>query len=400
MKTQEADARTINLAGRQRMLSQRIAKALYMNSLQKNGPSYELEKENVKDLMDQWKQSHLNLMGSTAEFSDNHQKLDSLFNDVDTHLMEVVNATNALAIDTNEESRKTLLQMVNHSEALFLNGMEQIVKEYQRLSEKKVKRTESVTFWLAFLALVILISEFLFILTPLFKKLEKDNRLLLENNRRLSDFAQIASHNFRAPVGNIKMLMHLYGRTEDETEKGILIEKVTQSTNRLSATMDALTDSLKVQSDHGQKLEQIKFNTVYQNVLPSFEQWIENEEAKITVDFSGLPSIRFSKIYLESIFTNMISNALKYKSPDRKLELHIKSYEKRGRKQLVFSDNGLGIDLKQHGRKIFGLNKVFHRHPDSKGVGLFMTRTQIETLGGKITVESEVNVGTTFIITF
>ncbi|MGS0528198.1 ATP-binding protein [Zobellia nedashkovskayae] len=91
---------------------------------------------------------------------------------------------------------------------------------------------------------------------------------------------------------------------------------------------------------------------------------------------------------------------MKYKSPERVPEIEITSKLDNGKIILSFKDNGLGIDLEKHGHKIFGLNKVFHNHPEAKGIGLFMTKTQIEAMGGKITVTSKVNEGTTFSVHF
>ena len=99
------------------------------------------------------------------------------------------------------------------------------------------------------------------------------------------------------------------------------------------------------------------------------------------------------------IFLNLISNAIKYSSPDRIPEIDIASNLVNKKIMLTIKDNGLGIDLKKHGHKLFGLNKVFHRHPNAQGIGLFLTKAQIETMGGTIYAESEVNIGTTFYIT-
>ena len=122
--------------------------------------------------------------------------------------------------------------------------------------------------------------------------------------------------------------------------------------------------------------------------------------AKISSDFTAAPTIMYSKVYLESIFLNLVSNAIKYKAEDKTPEIFIKATVENGVQKLSFKDNGLGINLVRHGKKIFGLNKVFHRHPDAKGVGLFMTKVQVEAMGGKITVESEVNEGSIFTIKF
>jgi signal transduction histidine kinase len=110
--------------------------------------------------------------------------------------------------------------------------------------------------------------------------------------------------------------------------------------------------------------------------------------------------MKFPKMYLESIFYNMISNALKYSKADVPPVINISSRAVDDKIIITFADNGLGIDMKRHANNIFKLNHTFHTGFDSKGIGLFMTKTQIETFGGKISVESEPNVGTTFTIVF
>lgn len=99
---------------------------------------------------------------------------------------------------------------------------------------------------------------------------------------------------------------------------------------------------------------------------------------------------------MESIMLNLLSNSIKYSSPERTAKIHFYTEIKNNTIMLVITDNGLGIDLEKHGHKLFGLNNTFHRHVDSKGVGLYMTKIQIEAVGGSITVESEVDRGTTF----
>jgi len=113
-----------------------------------------------------------------------------------------------------------------------------------------------------------------------------------------------------------------------------------------------------------------------------------------------MPEIEYHKTYLESIFLNLVTNAIKYRSPDRNPEIHIETEIVNDKIKLTIRDNGLGIDLVRHGHKLFGLNKTFHRHPDAKGVGLYLTKIQIETMGGSIYATSEVNKGTVFTIIF
>jgi signal transduction histidine kinase len=96
----------------------------------------------------------------------------------------------------------------------------------------------------------------------------------------------------------------------------------------------------------------------------------------------------------------MISNAIRYSSPGRKPQIKIKSFVEDNWAIVEFADNGLGMDLKRYGDRLFGLYQRFHGHKEGKGLGLYMTRSQITAMGGKIEVESEVDKGTKFKIYF
>jgi signal transduction histidine kinase len=101
---------------------------------------------------------------------------------------------------------------------------------------------------------------------------------------------------------------------------------------------------------------------------------------------------------MESILQNLLTNSLRYSHPDRQAIIKCYTLKDRGNIYLIFEDNGIGIDLERHGDKVFGMYKTFHHNPDAKGIGLFITRNQVEALGGTINVESTVNVGTKFTI--
>ncbi|MFN0048576.1 MAG: ATP-binding protein [Cytophagales bacterium] len=135
--------------------------------------------------------------------------------------------------------------------------------------------------------------------------------------------------------------------------------------------------------------------------LINLEWQIKQTEADIQSDFSKCESVEYPKIYLESIVLNLLTNAIKYKSKNRKPKINFTTnIDKDGIIFLVCEDNGLGIDMQKHEHKLFGLKKTFHEHPDAKGVGLFITKNQIETMGGTIFAESEIDKGTKFTIQF
>jgi signal transduction histidine kinase len=159
-------------------------------------------------------------------------------------------------------------------------------------------------------------------------------------------------------------------------------------------------ETLKVKTDTDIPRVEIRFKEVFDKVIQSLEGELIQQSASITFDFNDAPKIYYSKAYLESIFQNLLTNALKYSSPKRKPEIKVITATVETGIELRVQDNGLGIDMQRHGSKLFGLHKTFHVHQDAKGVGLFLVKTQVEALGGSISAESEVDQGTTFIIQF
>lgn len=123
-------------------------------------------------------------------------------------------------------------------------------------------------------------------------------------------------------------------------------------------------------------------------------------EAVVSYNFTKAPAIEYPRLYLESILQNLLSNSLKYRSALRTPVIYAETLFENGALILKFKDNGLGIDMNRHSDKLFGLNKTFHRHEEAKGVGLFITKTQVEAMGGSITAISEVDKGSTFIVYF
>jgi signal transduction histidine kinase len=97
---------------------------------------------------------------------------------------------------------------------------------------------------------------------------------------------------------------------------------------------------------------------------------------------------------------NFTTNAIKYAHPDRYPEIIYTLAIEKNYTILEINDNGLGINLEIHGDKLFGMYKTFHNNANARGIGLFITKNQIEAMGGKVEVESKVNIGTTFKIYF
>jgi len=230
------------------------------------------------------------------------------------------------------------------------------------------------------------------------KSLKESAKRLKAQNRQLEGFNQITSHNLRSPVSNLNALLDIYKTESDPDTKEMIIEKMSSVTKHLTWTLDTLVESLLIKKNSQPSLEKNHFEKVLLRTKEMLAAEISKTEATINHDFSEAPTVMYNNVYLESIFLNLISNSLKYKAEDKAPEIFVQSKSKDGVVQLEFRDNGLGINLKKNGHKLFGFSKVFHRNKDAKGVGLFLTKAQVDAMGGEIWAKSEEGNGTSFFI--
>ncbi|MBC7915360.1 MAG: PAS domain S-box protein [Pyrinomonadaceae bacterium] len=237
------------------------------------------------------------------------------------------------------------------------------------------------------------------------KQHEQERELLIQeltrHNKDLRQFSYITSHNLRAPVSNLLGLLGLlkYTPVEDPSLKEI-IHGFSLSTNSLNDTINDLLKILYIKENKSMELEDIDLNVLVKKIFGQVANLIEEVEPEISVAIKPQSVIHFNRTYLESIFLNLLTNAIKYRSDKRKLNLHITFEDFDDKSIVVFQDNGIGLDLETCKTKVFGLYQRFHNHPDSKGLGLYLVKTHMETLGGNIEIESRVDVGTKFVLTF
>ena len=225
-------------------------------------------------------------------------------------------------------------------------------------------------------------------------ELQKSLEEIVSTNNQLRQFNYITSHNLRGPVSSLKGLIQLYVLKEDTTEKQLYIEKITLVINRMDEILVDLNKILSYRNTNSIK-ERIDFETLVSSNLRQLD--IRRIHVNLYID----PSLEIHgiKSFYESIFYNLLTNAQKYADAERRLKINIQiSRLTTDRFTLIVSDNGIGMDESKTGDKLFGFYKRFHTHVEGKGLGLFITKNQIEMLGGTIRAESELNVGTTFII--
>lgn len=232
---------------------------------------------------------------------------------------------------------------------------------------------------------------------------QKQDELIRElnyQNRQLDDFAHLTSHNIRSPAVNIYTLISLLNENSTLEDYKNIFNSLTKVSKNLNETLNELIEVLQVKNNTNIERELLSFEGVFNKVKESMQGDILVSQAVISSDFEAVPNIKYPKAYLESIFHNLLSNAIKYRSPHRIPEIRVSTQNQGGKIVLEVSDNGLGIDMARYGNQVFGLRKTFHRNINAKGIGLFMTKTQIEALGGKISVRSEKDKGTTFRVVF
>lgn len=232
------------------------------------------------------------------------------------------------------------------------------------------------------------------------KKVENEILALLaiaeSQNERLKNFAYIVSHNLRSHSGGISTLIELIASDYPDFSQTEFFEYLKKSSDNLTETIKHLTEVVQINLSTKEKLETVELKTVIDSNISSLLTQAKKNNITIINEVQANIKVAAIPAYLDSIVMNFITNAIKYQSLKRESYLKIQTEETDNYVILKFIDNGLGIDLKKHGNKLFGMYKTFHNHADSRGIGLFITKNQIEAMNGKIEVESEVNNGTTF----
>jgi signal transduction histidine kinase len=224
---------------------------------------------------------------------------------------------------------------------------------------------------------------------------------LTEQNQDLQQFSYIISHNIRSPIARIAGLIDII-KIENSATKAIS-EEVIMHLDKAIISLDTvirdLNQILSIRKGINKFKEMITFQEVFDWVTLTLENEIALAGAKIHHDFSQCPGVYSVKAYLQSIMYNLISNAIKYRRADVSAQIHVVSYRNGDYICLEVKDNGVGIDLQAiDPYKIFGLYQRMHTHVEGKGLGLYLVKSQVESLNGKIEVESELMKGSRFIV--
>ena len=242
--------------------------------------------------------------------------------------------------------------------------------------------------------------------TDVTQEKERENQLLGNidiinaQNNRLLNFAHIVSHNLRSHTGNFKMLLNILDNDEDLVTRDECFSHLKSTSNALSDTIEHLKELVDIHSTIIHKKEKLNLNAFLNSTLSILGKELKVNNVVIVNNINKKHTTYFNPAYLESLFLNFTTNAIKYSHSSRVPIITYTSYKEKNKLILHIQDNGLGINLEKHGEKLFGMYKTFHKNANARGIGLFITKNQIESMGGTIEVESKVNEGSTFKINF
>ena len=233
------------------------------------------------------------------------------------------------------------------------------------------------------------------------KEREQLIRELTQNNKDLKQFSYITSHNLRAPLSNLTGLLNLIDDISiEDPELKEIISGFSKSTHLLNETINDLVKVIIIKDNPSIQKEKVLIKDIFENVFNQLSFLISVHKPILKIDLEDVTILDINKSYLESIFLNLLTNAIKYREPKRQLKISAITTVEKDEFIITFKDNGIGIDLEKNKDKIFGLYQRFHNYSDSKGLGLYLVKSQVESMGGTISVDSAVGKGTTFTIIF
>lgn len=231
-------------------------------------------------------------------------------------------------------------------------------------------------------------------------ELNNSFRLVSKQNKRLLNFSYIVSHNLRSHATNIKSIIPFLEEASSKEEIREMVGYLNAVSNSLDETLMNLNEVVSIDNNINLIFEPLILHDYTEKTIALLEKQAAQKNVLVANNISKDIVVKYNPAFLESIIFNFLSNAIKYSSPRRRPHVYLDSYMHDGKPVLQITDNGLGIDLERHREKLFGMYKTFHGNDDARGIGLFISKSQVELMGGNIEVESEPDKGSVFKIFF
>ncbi|MBX2916382.1 MAG: HAMP domain-containing histidine kinase [Cyclobacteriaceae bacterium] len=230
------------------------------------------------------------------------------------------------------------------------------------------------------------------------KQLLETNSELINHNNDLQQFSYTISHNLRGPLASITGLLTLVNEAELGPSNQPLLSHFKSSVNALESTIKDLSHIIDTRNRITRLRQPILWLDLIENIKMHLAKDIDDNKVEILTDFDEAPEVFSVRPMVQSIVYNLVSNAIKYRHPERPCVVRISTSKGPDHILLKITDNGMGIDMKRFGDKLFSMYYRFHSHIEGKGLGLFLVKLQTEALGGKIEIKSEIDKGTSFFV--
>ncbi len=229
-------------------------------------------------------------------------------------------------------------------------------------------------------------------------ELRKTNSELVKHNNELLQFSYTVSHNLRGPVARLLGLTTLVDTEKDIDQARQWIQLIGKTTNELDNIIKDLGKILELRREPHHFRDHVDLAVEWRQSLNLLHDSLLGGE-QITTNFSALHELVTVRAMVQSVFYNLLSNALKFRSPDRALRVHASTEISGDMVSIIITDNGLGFDTDLYKDKVFRLYTRFHSHVEGRGLGLYLIKSQLELVHGSITVDSRPGEGTSFRIT-
>lgn len=231
------------------------------------------------------------------------------------------------------------------------------------------------------------------------KELEVANKELKEINNYLDSFVHGAAHDLRSPIMQMKGMISLFPKIKSMEKKEEIIQEFSNGVYHLESTINGLIEMIEFQKNTERLINNIDLVSVFENVKRQLSHELKNVNATIQTSFAeGETEIRYIKAYITSIFYNLLSNSIKYRSYDRPLRIKVSIMKKDIYTIISVKDNGIGIDLDRYGHFLFKPFKRLTLERQGTGIGLSIINNVAKKNGGKIEVKSKIDKGATFLI--
>lgn len=313
-------------------------------------------------------------------------------------LVKLLNDNNKVLAEKNDEIS------VQHEELVAQN--EEIISQHEQLSalaeEVQYRNNElneaKATIQKQNKILEVENQELTSELVEKSQHLEQTNHELIKHNNELQQFSYAVSHNLRGPVASLLGLINIFKKEELSVGNKQVFDFMNTSVHNLDQVITDLSKIVDIRHSIFQIRQRISLMDEIDQIKQHLQKEIKNNNIGIHPDLEKCPEIFSVRPLIHSILYNLISNAVKYRNQARDPFIEIISSQDDTHYFLRIHDNGLGIDLKKYKNSLFKLYKRFHLQSEGKGLGLYLVKLQVESLGGTIGVISEVNQFTEFSI--